>query len=212
MALSTIKTMPIATVFVGLLSLVGGQAMADDAPGGVTLRSFAYAGSGCAADAVTGNFPVDGNSFDIAWSGFNAEVGNGAPLRDKRKNCQINLDLDIPAGWQYTVKSVEYTGEVKLDTGVQGVASSSYYFQGSANTVRFNSLFEGPEDRVFQIRDTLASANQVWSPCGGGRSLNVNVSVRLDNSTDSSGTGSLFFGDVDGLAGTHLELDWRTCQ
>lgn len=194
------------------LALTPTQAQADDAPAGVTLRAFVYAGSGCAADSTTGSLPVDGNAFDIEWQDFTAAVGDGVPVREKRKNCQVNLDLDVPDGWQYAVESIDYSGAVKIESDVQAIAGSAYYFQGDAATVRFNTLFDGPEDRAFLIRDIVPDSAKLWSPCGGGRSLNINFQVRLDNSADSTAAGRIDFGDADGVARTHLELDWRPCQ
>lgn len=213
----TIKTLPLKSGlksgFAALLTIctLGSSALADDAPAGVTLRGFSYAGSGCSADTVTGNFPADGNEFQIIWGSFTAEVGPGVPMRDKRKNCQVLLDLAIPAGWQYTVESIEYHGDVEVEAGVEAIAGSSHYFQGDATTVRFNTLFEGPENRTFQVIDVVGHASQVWSPCGGGRALNVNYQVRLDAIAEA-GVGRVSFGDPNGVAGTRLALEWRRCS
>ena len=38
----------------------------------IELRSFAYAGTGCPANSVTANIPVEGTSFVIGWEPFTA--------------------------------------------------------------------------------------------------------------------------------------------
>jgi hypothetical protein len=200
-----------------LLIFFAGSAFADDReqpesdlPDSVVLRAFAHAGSGCPAGTSRGEFPVSGSEFLILWDGFVAQAGAGIPLRDARKNCQINLDLDYTNGWQYTVESIDYNGRVNVADGTQALAGSAYYFQGDANTIRFDTLFDGPVSRTFQIRNTTAPEDQVWSTCDATRSLNVNFQVRLNNASSSDATGSISFG-VGATAGTFLKLKWRRC-
>ncbi len=205
-----------------LLLLLAAPAMADDVvpaddvvdrdselPDSISLRGFAHAGSGCAAGTARGEFPI-GSELFIIWDGFEAEAGQGIPLRDARKNCQVNLDINHTAGWQYTVESIEYSGKVNVADGTQAVAGSAYYFQGSAETVRSNTLFEGPLRRNFRVRDTTDAAEQVWSTCDATRSLNINFQVRLSDAASSGATGTISFG-VGGSAGTLIKLKWRQC-
>jgi hypothetical protein len=198
-----------------MTAMSAGAALADDEiPEGVTLRGFAYAGSGCPAGTVNGDFPVAGDQFLISWDSMVAEVGPGVPFINKRKNCQVNIDLDHPHGWQYTVESTTYAGHTSLDEGVTAVAGSAYYFQGSSETVRFNSLFEGPDDRAFFITDSVADGDQVWSTCDATRSLNINYQIRVVDGTDGGeASGQIVFGgEFDGApAFTLLKLKWRRC-
>lgn len=181
-----------------------------DVPESVVMRGFAHAGSGCPAGTARGEFPVSGSEFLILWDSFSAAAGPNIPLRDARKNCQINIDLDYTNGWQYTVEGVEYSGLVEVAEGSQALAGSAYYFQGDQNTIRFNTVFDGPVRRHFQIRDTTTPSDQVWSTCDATRSLNINFQVRLANAAANSPVGAISFG-VGSTAGTFLKLKWRQC-
>lgn len=183
---------------------------ADDVPESVVLRGFAHAGSGCAAGTARGEFPVNGTEFLILWDSFSAQAGPGIPVRDARKNCSINIDLDYTHGWQYTVESIEYNGRADVAEGSQALAGSAYYFQGDQNTIRFNTVFDGPVRRNFRIRDTTAPEDQVWSTCDATRSLNINYQVRLADAAASSPVGTISFG-IGSTAGTFLKLKWRQC-
>jgi len=182
----------------------------SELPDSISLRGFAHAGSGCAAGTARGEFPI-GSELFIVWDGFEAEAGQGVPLRDARKNCQVNLDINHTSGWQYTVESVEYSGKVNITDGTQAIAGSSYYFQGSADTVRSNTLFEGPLRRNFRVRDTTDAADQVWSNCEATRSLNINFQVRLSDAASSGATGTISFGNGR-TAATLIKLKWRQCE
>ncbi len=196
------------------LTTFGAQALAENIPESVTVRGFAYAGTGCSANTVRGRFPVEGSEFLITWGGFQAQAGVNIPFREGRKNCQLNLDLAYPAGWQYTVESTSYQGTVQVEDGTQAIAASHYYFQGSDQTVRFSTLFEGPVRRTYHVTDSVADDEQVWSPCTADRSLNINYNVRVSTLTDGQATGKIAFGvERDGdPAGTLLKLKWRRCE
>lgn len=207
-----------------LLLILSAPAMADDVvapaddvvdrsaelPDSISLRGFAHAGSGCAAGSAQGEFPI-GSELFIIWDGFEAAAGSGIPLRDARKNCQVNLDINHTVGWQYTVESIEYSGKVNVADGTQAVAGTAHYFQGSAETVRSNTLFEGPLRRNFRVRDTTDESEQVWSTCDATRSLNINFQVRLSEVASSDATGTVSFGNGR-TAATLIKLKWRQCQ
>ena len=71
-----------ALILAALASMVTSAAAFADVPDQVTLRSFAYAGTGCAANTVRGNFPVPGQQFLILWGSFTAAgPSNSVPKR-----------------------------------------------------------------------------------------------------------------------------------
>lgn len=196
-----------------LLTTFGAPALAE-VPENVTLRGFAYAGTGCAPNTVRGSFPVDGVEFLILWEGFQAQAGANIPLRESRKNCQLNLDLAYPAGWQYTVESTSYQGTFQVQEGTQAIAASYYYFQGSDEQVDFSTTFTSTRRRTYHVTDSVADDEQVWSSCAADRSLNINYQVRVSAVSDGQATGKIAFGiERDGdPAGTLLKLKWRRCE
>lgn len=51
-------------------------------------------------------------------------------ITESRQNCQLNIDLEYPSGFQYSVFSQVYRGYVELDADVTGTQGASYYFSG----------------------------------------------------------------------------------
>ena len=47
-----------------------------------------------------------------------------------RKNCQINVDVGVPAGWTYGIAAVVYRGYAHLGKGARGTLAASYYYAG----------------------------------------------------------------------------------
>jgi hypothetical protein len=199
---------------IGITALVfAGQAHAqhDNAPSYFTISSIVHAGSGCPAGSVAKNIAPDKQAFTLLFDSFYAEVGPGVSIREKRKNCTVNLAFDYPAGWQFALINLQTRGYVSLDQNVNGLQQTSFYFQGDAQTGRFISNYNGAVDRDYVNVDTIPFSNALWSPCASKRSLNINSEVRIDNSRSRSGQGLLTIDSIDGYV-THLYgVSWRRC-
>jgi hypothetical protein len=197
---------------VALLGTLTASAAFAEAPEYVRVKSIAYAGSGCPAGSVATNVAPDRQAFTLLFDQYIAEVGPGVPFNQKRKNCQINLDLDYPSGWSYAVKKVSYSGFVDLDSRVTATAQTSIYFQGSAETAVAKKSITGPSSRSFDVTESFSSSSLAWSPCGARRSLNLNTQLLLTSS--SSRASGLAVIDTDsGLPGgvNNLKLVWKRC-
>lgn len=192
--------------FVGFASAAHAQS-----PDYVRVRSISYAGTGCPAGSVAENVSPDRQAFTLLFDSYVAEVGPGVPLSAKRRNCQLNVDLDFPNGWSFTIFTVDYRGYISLERNVTGLQQSKYYFQGSAATGTLKSQFTGPRDQDYQIRDTLGVSAEIWSPCGARRSLNINTEVRLDNSRNTRGAGLMTLDSIDGQLKHVYGIKWRRC-
>lgn len=195
-----------------LLGLCAQQATALDLPDYVRVRSISYAGSGCPAGSVAENVSLDKTAFTLIFDQYIAEAGPGVANNQKRKNCQINIDLAFPGGWSFTIADIDYRGYASLARGVKGVQKSTYYFQGDAHQVSAETLLRGPKDGDYHLRDELALVADIWSPCGASRSLNVHTQVKIDNTANSRGYGMLTVDSVDGTFQTILNLKWKRCR
>ncbi len=194
-----------------LFSTVAASAFAD-APAYVRVRSISYAGSGCPAGSVASNTSPDRQAFTLLFDQYIAEVGPGVPFREKRKNCQVNLDLDFPQGWSYSIFSVDYRGYEALERGVKAAQQSSYYFQGQGSTAVLKTIMVGPTDQNFTIRDTLGLEALVWSPCGAQRALNINTQLTVDNSRASWSHGLITTDSIDGQLKLLYGIQWTRCH
>lgn len=201
------KIVMVGSVFV----MMAASSAYAQSPEYVRVRSINFAGSGCPAGSVATNVSPDRQAFTLLFDQYVAEVGSGISAREKRKNCTINVDLDFPNGWSYTLFTVDYRGFVDLQRNLVGTQQTSYYFQGSAATARLTSKIVGPVSRDYQIRDTLGVSAEVWSPCGARRALNMNTEVRIDNSRNSRGQGLMTIDSIDGQLKHIYGVKWRRC-
>ncbi len=182
-----------------------------DYPSSVRVRNISYAGSGCPAGTVAQNLASDFSAFTLLFDQYAAEVGPGVPFSLKRKNCQLNIDLEVPSGWSYTLFSVDTRGYVALQPGVSAIQQSTYYFQGQLQSARLRTTMVGPLDQNYSARDQLGLGSVVWSPCSAVRSLNINTEVRADNSFNPAGQGMITIDSIDGDFKLVYGLRWKRC-
>lgn len=201
-----------------LLFSIGAEALATEierdvrrgpAPAWVTLRSIAYAGSGCPAGSVEVGVPASGDLSLIFDERLTAEAGPGIAFTERRKNCQLLLDLDYAAGWQYGVESVALTGYAALDHRTSGTAKASFYFQGQPATAAVDHTLYGPTYRDFAIYDNLSSST-VWSPCDSRRALNINFQARVHQANEGARAFLMLGGH--GAPASLVALKWRRCR
>lgn len=195
-----------------VMSMLTSAAFASDPhPEYVRVRHINYAGTGCPAGSVAQNLAPDGKAFTLLFDQYVAEAGPGVALTAGRKNCAINVDLDFPQGWSYSILDVDYRGFVQLDAGATAEQKSAYYFQGDFRTASLATVMRGPLTKDYQIRDSLGLEALVWSPCGASRSLNINTQVRTA-ALSRSARGLITIDSIDGELTHVYGIRWRRCN
>lgn len=110
----------------------GGAPNPDD----VQIVSFVYGGTGCPSNTVSSVLSDDRTIMTLIFDQYVAQIGPNVAVTENRKNCQLNIDLRYPGGFQYSVFSADYRGYAYLDQGVTGTQKSIYYFSGQTDQVR----------------------------------------------------------------------------
>ncbi|KAI9141041.1 hypothetical protein BKA69DRAFT_1076887 [Paraphysoderma sedebokerense] len=167
-----------STVLVSLLSLIAlasaaaPRAAAVPDRNTVYLEDIKYAGSGCPAGSASAAFNDERTTFTVLFDNYIASAGPGIPIGENRKNCQLNLKVHIPPGYQYSVATVDYRGFVQLDSGVTALQKSSYYFAGELRQATKEIPFYGPQNKDYVFRDTFDFQSLVWSSCNESQNMN----------------------------------------
>ncbi len=108
-----------------------------DGPSGheVSITGFAFGGSGCPAGSVGSILSSDLTTLTLIYDSFIAQAGPNIEPKERRKNCQINVRLHFPQGWQFSIFKADYRGHATLPPGATGSAKATYYFSGSSQQV-----------------------------------------------------------------------------
>lgn len=109
----------------------GGAPNPDD----VQIVGFVYGGTGCPSNTVSSVLSDDRTIMTLIFDQYIAQIGPGVSVTENRKNCQLNINLRYPGGFQYSVFSADYRGYAYLEKGITGVQKSTYYFSGQTAQV-----------------------------------------------------------------------------
>jgi hypothetical protein len=132
----------------------------------VTIEGISYAGSGCNAGSVAGAISSDAETITLLYDSFIAQAGPGITPAEARKNCQLNVQLRLPQGWQFSVFKADYRGYAYLQDGDKGVIKATYYFSGDSTQVSSELDLKGAYDDNYLKTDEFGIESTVWSPCG----------------------------------------------
>ncbi|TAQ89978.1 hypothetical protein B7494_g1726 [Chlorociboria aeruginascens] len=178
-------------------------------PTEVYINSIAYGGTGCPQGSVGSFISTDLSTFTLIFDSFVASIGPGVAITSERVNCQLNIDLQYPSGFQYSILDTEFRGYVGIDKGVTAVQAATYYFTGSSSQASVSTTFAGPQDGDYAITDSVPFTSTIWSPCGSALPLNIDSQVRL-SSTVSTGTGEITDDSIDGKITFVVGVTWET--
>jgi hypothetical protein len=96
-----------------------------------------------------------------------------------RKNCQINIRVNVPEGYTYGLARTTYEGYAHLQEGATALHRITTYLQGTTPNAVVNHPFTGPFSDDWQTQYRPAAADIQWSPCGSPRNININAEVRV---------------------------------
>ncbi len=199
-----------------LLVLVS-SARADAPPSErIAIDTITMNGTGCPPGTAWVAMHPDNTAFDVQFSDYFASVGIGARPTDFRKNCQLNLRVQVPPGFAYAIASVDYRATVTLASGASGRHRANYFFQGQPAPVLVEHTFSGPrKEEEWWVTVIPDESTLVFSSCDGASALNINTELRLSVGTSDPLTTTSFllmdwFADPGGPTTYHLI--WRHCD
>ncbi|KAK5654730.1 hypothetical protein OQA88_7055 [Cercophora sp. LCS_1] len=177
----------------------------------VQITGIAFAGSGCPAGSVSGQLSSDLTTITLLYTSFVAQSGKGLSASNYRKNCQLNVKLKYPSGWQFSVFKADYRGYAQISSGDTGTCKATYYFSGDSTQVTSTLTIRGPYDDNYLKTDQFGVQSTVWSPCGLEGLLNINSEVRL-SPADSNKAGLLTVDSTDLRFKQIHYLQWQKCN
>ena len=182
----------------------------------ILIDDIKYKGTGCADEgSASVNIAEDKQAFTVTFSSFAAEVGPLVSPLEGRKNCNLTIDLDIPAGWQFSIASFNFRGYVGIEKGITAEHSATYFLQGDARQLKFASTTKGPFFDEYVYTDKIGIGSVVWSRCGVKRALNVNTAINVRNTNKlkfPNAAGSIANDSIDAEIVQVYGLTWRQCS
>lgn len=216
--MKVLRKIPLLAGAVALTALVlaAPAAQADSdltaAPGGnITIDVVTVNGSGCPQGTADVSVSSDNTSFTVTYDSFLAEAGGNADAVDSRKNCQVNLAVNIPSGFTFAIASADYRGFGHLQSGATGMQQASYYFTGSSATTSSSHELAGPFSDNWQFTDRTAVSELVYKPCGEQRNLNINSELRVSAGSNAARKSFMTMDSSRGGVKTIFHIAWKQC-
>lgn len=219
-----LRPLSILSAMLAAAMLAPGQASARPGPvraaDQVFIKQVTYGGSGCTTndsvseldDVNQDGFP---DQFSIFYFNYIAHSGPGTNASDWRKNCNINVILHLPQGFQFSIFQAHYAGFTTLPFGISGTQTSTYTFVFHPGSATLHSTWHGPIQQNYDFTDTLRFESLVWSPCGLEAPLNIRTQIFLSGSTQqliSDPSALITTDEIDGRVKQIFGFQWRACQ
>lgn len=154
-------------------------------PNAPQIRAVTANGTGCASGSFGAVPTSDGQSFELRFDEYEASLSGKQTLAVK--DCLVSVDVHVPAGQQFALKSLAYDGEVKLAANATGFHSARWYFQGApvAAAGERRSDLSGPLDRALETVHEVDDEDLAWSPCNKQRLLQIPTRIQVRGQSDS---------------------------
>jgi hypothetical protein len=205
---------------IALASLPGSVVdKADGAPTGKEIKVSLQAinGSGCPAGSVTVVPYPDGTGIVLSYSNFYVQRGGTSTTAQGYQNCNLDIRMDVPAGFTFAVSKAMYQGYAYVLPGATARLIAKYNFQGQApistNHV-INTNSKVTFDDNWTVIDQTDFANLSWAPCGQNIILTDSYEMRAQPYGPSSSPTDVSFITVnksDHSVKTDLNFAWATC-
>ncbi|HUQ59786.1 DUF4360 domain-containing protein [Lentzea sp.] len=202
-----------AALLTSIIIIPPGAPSETPPPDHITIDIVTVNGSGCPAGTAAVAVSEDNKAFTVTYSDYLAQVGVGARPTDLRKNCQLNLRVNVPQGFTYGIAQADYRGFAHLERGAYAIQKANYYFQGMSQNDSAQHRYNGPHSDDWQATDTTEIAAIVYSPCGEKRNFNINTELRVYPGTSNTATTTSFVSmdSTDGAIDTTYQFSWKLC-
>ena len=165
-------------------------AFADLAPQGVQITRVNVNGSGCNSTNASSLLSPDGKSLSLLFDNYIAQTSPSSPEPSK-KNCDVDVEFQIPAGWSFALFSADFRGFASIDEGALGIQEVVYSFPNAPQAPAYPSypgyspghpvngspviksghysfsskILRGPYNDNYQFHNELGPNDVAWSPC-----------------------------------------------
>jgi hypothetical protein len=161
-----------------------------------------FSGAGCPQGSVS--FLPTEDAFTLLFDSYLAERGPQVPVKERVKHCFIQVNVDVPAGFQAVVENIDYRGFTRLENKVQSYFISSFSFgtvQAGSSPVKY---FRGPQGVDFFKRDLPYFTRA--GRCLTRQIIPLRIATFLGVSGSSKYQGVISLDSIDGVVAAKLSV------
>ena len=149
-------------------------------PNSVYVESLQFNGSGCPAGSAVANLSDDRQALTLLFDDFIVDsTESQAPVQEK--NCNMDLKLNVPEGWTYSLFCVDYRGFAGLDEGATGAHKATFAFSDGRRQDLGSMSLKGPYFDDYSRLVALPVTNLPFSRCGTPDKLQISTSIKVES-------------------------------
>lgn len=140
----------------------------QSAPERAEIRSVTMTGNGCEESSANVSISPDFKDLSLLFDNHSVEIGQGSPnekITTLQKNCRVNIEVNVPPGWQYAFKSVDYRGFVSLPQSAWGFHRLATMSANSIVPSLREVIHRGPLNQDYTFHVESRPDRYVWSTC-----------------------------------------------
>ncbi len=128
------------------------------------------------------------------------------------KNCTVQLSLNAPAGWAYSLMAVQIRGYANIDAGAWGTQSAAYRIGMNGGQRELSRLrLDGPYNDNYQQVFDLPIKNLQWSACSAG-AKGLRLDTRIMVNTPHNTMALMTVDSMDGSLSQEYSVIWKRCE
>jgi Domain of unknown function (DUF4360) len=211
------KPLIIISIFMGLNMIFGAIALAQSVPDGAAITDVRLVGSGCDMASASVVLSPDLKDMSLFFDNYVVEIGEGSEhptLLKLQKDCQIQVQMQIPDGWQMAFKGADYRGFVALSSQGTAFHRFSILQEGAPIVSMREASLNGPVNTDYHARSEVRPERVTWSKCLSGlTSVNLmsQIGVSLNPRSSDRSLTQIVLDSTDTSFKQSLSVDWRRC-
>ncbi len=155
----------------GVLSsvFISTASWAQEAPQGAQIVGVSLAGPGCRNATAGVAISPDAKDLSILFDEFflNADASNVNPRNLRSEvSCNVNIEMQIPRGWQMALVGVDYRGFAGLPAGATGYQRFLYQGPNMPIVSLREATFSGPYNNNYIFQAQQKPSRLAYTPCG----------------------------------------------
>ncbi len=194
------------TIVAGISAVSANATTLAPPPGSVLLFSLTHSGSGCPQGTTALNVAPDNLAFTLLFDSFLVE-GQANSGNAVAASCVAEATIDVPAGWAFSVVSVDTRGFASVATVNASVdVRTRVALNGNGRSAQGHTRIRGPFSGDFQTRAELrGNGNGRWSPCNATRHRLV-IDTEMKLRRESLAAVDSIDGQIEAMG-----LEWKRC-
>ena len=188
-------------------------ANAETASPALSFSDFKTSGNGCPSGSAS--FLATPTAFTVLFDSYVVTAGQDSTPHDLVRSCFVNMKVNVPAGWQLAIDSVDYRGFVSVNKGASAVMDSWYLLSGKG-TADFGtgrlSTYKGDAEVDFLRRDQHIGPDVTrWTKCGGGK-YDMTLFSYIAVAAIRKSSAYMAVDSADGAGSLKTAVQWRRCK